>query len=95
MYSNHGVGGIGLPLQNTYDFMCFCLFYLFFLSLECRKHRTQRVFMYESIVDKRLLNVSMLFRLGFLVKYDGKTFNVQSLFIGHSTTQGCIRECKV
>lgn len=52
--------------------------------------------MYERIVDRRVLKVSMFFLLlGFLVKYDGKTFKVQSLFIGHCTTQGCIRKCKV
>ena len=62
----------------------FVYFNHFFLFLECRKHRTQRVFMYESIVGKRVLNVSMLFLLlGFLV-------NTMSFYVSQDKTNNSV-----
>lgn len=51
------------------------------------------MFKYEDIVDERLLNVSMFsfIMFGFVVKYNVKTIKVHGVFIGHSTTQCCIR----
>ena len=34
------------------------VYYSLIFTLECRKHKTQTVFLYEEVVDKRVINVS-------------------------------------